>query len=368
MHVELSDSDARQLRTRAQLLEKGKKRSALEVVRKLVGLQAQDPGAASLQARARSSGLAREDVREALVGNRSIVRAWCMRGTLHLVSADDLRWIVSLLGERFITAGGRRRAELGLDERSTERGVRVIVEALSENGPLSRNMLFDRLAAAGIPHEGQAGIHLVRTAGLEGHLCYGPEQNGQETFVLVNDWIKGVRPLSDKDAAVELARRYVSAYGPATPRDFTWWSGLDLKRAETAFRGIGGRLAQVDVAGVAMWVLTTRFEEDEDPSRRKDVILLPRFDPYLLGYRDRALVLDPRFDKEVNAGGGIIRPVVVAGGRVAATWSMAQGKDGLIVNVKPFVGLSRSETAGLKAEVADIGRFEHMASRLQILE
>ena len=333
----------------------------------MVGLQAHDPSAASLQARARSAGLAREDVHEALYGQRSIVRAWCMRGTLHLVHADDLRWIVSLLGERFIKAGVRRRGELGLDDRSTERGVRVIVDALSRNGPLSRNMLFEHLAAEGIPHEGQAGIHLVRTAGLAGHLCYGPEQDGQETFVLVDDWIKGGRPLSDKDAAVELARRYVSAYGPATPHDFAWWSGLDLKRAETAFSGIADRLAQVDVAGVAMWMLTSRLEADDDPPRRKDIVLLPRFDPYLLGYRDRALVLDTGFDREVNAGGGIIRPVVVAGGRVAATWSMAHGKDGLIVSVKPLVGLSRSEISGLKAEVADVGRFEHMASRLQIL-
>ncbi|KOX12902.1 hypothetical protein ADK67_45990 [Saccharothrix sp. NRRL B-16348] len=276
-------------------------------------LQAQDVPAARLAARAR--------------GVRSLdgplVRTWAMRGTLHLLHRDDL-WVVPLLGPTFIAAGRRRRAQLGLTDELCARTLPALREVLTE--PLERAELVRRLADVGIvlDPKSQAPAHLLAFAANSGVLCRG-----------MDDTYRLLRIEAEPRGVDELWRRYRRAYGPATPDDFAAWSGLPKRQLK-------------DLPEVT----------DEPAEPTGAVRLLGHFDPYLLGYRDRSLALDPDYAPLVQTGGGFLTPHVVVDGRVVAVWR----RDGGLVTVRPFD--DSAERPDVAAEVADLGRFLDVDVRL----
>ena len=186
----LGDDRLRRLRMRAQRLTGGRPREVAEVVRAVLGLQAQDTPASRLAVRPRSTGLDEAAVRRACNQDRSVVRTWAMRGTLHLVAAEDAGWLVGLLGPVFAAADRRRRLQLGLDDRLCERALEALPAVLA-TGPLSRADLVRGLAAEGVrvDPDGQAPAHLVAYAALRGLVCRGPDLDGdQASYVLLDDW------------------------------------------------------------------------------------------------------------------------------------------------------------------------------------
>ena len=159
-----------------------------DIVRDAAGIQAQEMPAAALSVRARGAGLKAADIERALVDERSIVWTWGQRGTLHLLPAEDIGWLLPLLGPIF-NRPSRRRLELGLDEEIGARGVRAIRDLLAGWGPLTRAELAGHLSARGIPTAGQAMAHLIHRATLEGVICRGPNCGSKPTYVLLDDWI-----------------------------------------------------------------------------------------------------------------------------------------------------------------------------------
>jgi hypothetical protein len=351
---------------RAQRLTGGRPREVAEVVRAVLGLQAQDTPASRLAVRPRSTGLDEAAVRRACNQDRSVVRTWAMRGTLHLVAAGDAGWLVTLLGPVFAAADRRRRLQLGLDDGLCERALEALPAVLAD-GPLSRADLVRGLAAEGIKVDpsGQAPAHLVGYAALRGLVCRGPDLDGdQASYVLLESWVGARRPLGPDDALAELARRYLAGHGPAGPEDLAAWSGLPVGRARRAFELVAGELREVQGDGRRLWAPagagTARSRAGEPVVR-----LLGRFDDYLLGWRDRDLVLDPRFARQIQAGGGWIHPAVVVDGRVAGTWRARRAGGRLEVTVTPFSGrLPGGTRPALEAEAADLGRFLGVETRL----
>ena len=345
---------------RAQLLSGRRPRSVAEVVRALGGLQAQDTPASRLAIRPRSTGLDADAVRRACNQDRSVVRTWAMRGTLHMVAAEDAGWLVGLLGPAFLAAGRRRRLQLGLDDRLCGQALKVLPAVLAD-GPLSRAELVRALAAKGVKVNpgGQAPAHLVGYAALSGLICRGPDLDGDEaSYVLLEDWAGNGRAFEGDDALAELARRYLAGHGPAAPEDLAAWSGLAVGRAKEAFDLVAGELAEVELDGRRLWARKgARAPRAPARSQGPVVRLLGRFDDYLLGWRDRELVLDPRFATRIQAGGGWIHPAVVVDGRVAGTWRSRRAGGRLEVTVEPFGRLPAGARPGLEAEAADLGRF-----------
>jgi winged helix DNA-binding protein len=209
--------------------------SAHDLVVALGAIQAQSMPSVVQAFRPRSRGLTAGAVSQALNRERSIVRTWAMRGTLHLLPAEDVGWIVSLLGPIFAARGRNRRRQLGVDDRLAERAVAVI-RSLLKGGPRTRAELIDGMARRGIAFEtrSQGPIHLIALAAMRGVLVYGPEREGEDTFVLLEDWIGAQRPVSPEKSARELARRYLLAHAPADVADFAVWSGLPVRMAREA--------------------------------------------------------------------------------------------------------------------------------------
>lgn len=339
------------LRLQSQCLDTGLT-DAAAVARAVCGLQAQEVNAALLSFRARSTQLTAEDVRSAWFDQGELVRTWCMRGTLHLVARDDLRWMLPLFGLEFIKKTRRRYEQLGLSEADCLRAVDIIRECLAVDGALTREELTGHLTQEGIPTEGQAIIHLIRRAALSGIICYGPYWDSKETFILLN-----LEPseMDEQQLWDQLARRYLAAYGPAQPEDLAKWSGLSISIARRVFDRLSGQLVSVQVGGQVHWMTEHQASSPDIPEI--PVRLLPAFDTYLLGYQTRDLILDQRFAKQVHPGGGLIHPTVLANNRLIGTWKAHKRKQQTTIQVVPFEPFSPQVIDAVQAQAADIGRF-----------
>lgn len=320
-----------------------------EVVAALGGIQAQAMPAATLAVRPRSRGLIAGDVSRARNEERSIVRTWAMRGTLHLLAAADAGWMVALLGPIFAAKGRRRRRQLGIDDALAERAVGEI-RRLLEAGPLPRDGVIEGLAARGIAFEprSQAPIHLIALAAMQGVLCYGPDRDGDETFVLVTDWIGERRPIAPATAARRLAERYLAAHGPAGALDFAAWSGLPMAMAREACAAVP----------------PPHPPPSRESQARPSVRLLPAFDEYLLGYAGREFALTPALERRLQRGGGWIHPGVIADGRGIGAWRTQRRGGRLEVLVEPFERITQAIATGIQAEVSDLGRYLAIETRL----
>jgi hypothetical protein len=333
-------------RLRAQGLGEVRARDPHGAVRGALAVQAQDTRSSRLGVRARSEGLVVDDVARACDAERSVVRTWAMRATLHMLAADDVRWIVGLLGPLLIRRHARRRAALGLTPAVAERALAAIPGAL-DGGPLTRGELVERLDArgAGIDASDQAPAHLMLLAAASGLVCRGPDRTPDlPTYVLLDDWV-APEPARERDVALaELARRFRAAYGPSEADDLRYWSGLPAADARRAWTLAGPPPPPPEDAG-------------PPPPR-----LLPAFDGVLLGHRDRTPLV-PAADAPLLTSGSWILPSVVAGGRVVGTWR----RDGDAVRIAPFRGrLPRGSVRGLRAEVADVGRFLGVPARFEV--
>jgi hypothetical protein len=342
--------------------------NVVQVVGIVCGLQAQDLQAATLSIWPRSHNLTAADVRQAIEGDRSIIRTWVMRGTLHLVAAEDLDWMLSLFGPVFSRGTQRRRLELGLDDQTSDKAVQLIDQILAVSGPLTRAELAKQLEAHDIPTAGQAIAHAIGYAALQGVLCFGPGRNGKPTYVRLEDWIK--RPLStpsQDEALPELARRYLNAYGPATTADLASWSGLLMPQVRQAWGSIADELLEVEIDGRPTWMLQTHADRlDQKPPKDPIVRLLPAYDTYLLGYKSRDFMLDPAYARRVHPGGGLIRPTLLVNGRIEGTWKlMKQGKHQEVV-IESFEKLTAAVRDGVEEEVKDLSRFLEIKIALRL--
>jgi hypothetical protein len=341
----LSPADTRAVRLARQLLTGARAHDVPSAVRAVCAVQAQAAPPARLAVRARTTGLTAADVDRACGPDRSVVRTWAMRGTLHMLAAEDVAWVVGLVGPVFSRAGARRRTQLGLTDAVCASGLAALDQVLTAAHPLTRADLVIRLADHGVRLDprSQAPAHLLMYAANQGLICRGPEVDRDEpTYVPLADWLgpaAGNRFPDRADALAELGRRYLAGYGPATAADFATWSGLPRGEAKQAFAAL------IDDPTADL------------PAPAPQPRLLGHFDTLLLGYQDRALVLDPEYAKKVQAGGGFIQPTVLVDGRVAGTWKSERTAGRLTVTVEPFGSLPARSASALRAEAEDIGRF-----------
>jgi hypothetical protein len=327
-------------RCRGQLLSGAPARTVDDVVRRVIAVQAQDPRGFRLAVRSRSTGLTGADV-DAALDERRLVVSWLNRGTLHLVDVEDLSLLHALTTPQLKVGSARRLAQLGVTPEQADRGVRVVVEALT-GGPRTRAELRGRLVDAGVPVEGQALVHVLFAASLRGLVVRGPVVGAEHAFVLVEDWLGAplTSPPDREQALAELARRYLAGHAPASDRDLARWAGLSLGDARAGMAGVRGLHDRGD--GLVALSPPSRVAM---PKPR----LLGPFDPLLLGWADRTPVVGDR--PELVTDNGLFRPFVRVDGRAVATWSVAER------SVHPFAPLDAEVVAALDAEAADVRRF-----------
>jgi len=315
-----------------------------------------------------SVGVRTANARESNVGGAfdagEIVRSWPLRGTLHLVLAADLPWLLSLTAARSLASVRGRREALGLSDSDMEQARAIVEEALPGRRALGRAALLATIEAGGVSTAGQRGYHILWYLAQSGTLVLGPCDGAQQAFARLDAWIPNPRRPDRDQALGELARRYFLSHGPATVDDLARWSGLTMRDARRGLEVGAGSLATTDIDGTS-YHLDPAVLDAAGPTTR--VVLLPGFDEYLLGYRDRSAVLAPEHaDAIVPGGNGMFKPTVVADGEVVGTWSRRAGRRAVQVDVAPFARLPQRALDGLETAADAYGRYLGKPVRLVI--
>lgn len=318
-----------------------------DVVRALGAVQAQDlPGALVSVGLRRAGGS--DGLRRAFDDGRT-VRTWPMRGTLHLVPAEDLREWLAVLGPRTVASTAARRRALGIDERLD--AAREAALAALRHGPQPRERLHAAWEEAGLLGEPGRGYHLMLALHLDATLCLGPlTGDGRDQLVVpVADWV----PAAEEGPAAPgaggtppvVARwvlRYLRGHGPASVADAARWAALPRSAVRAALTGAEGVVAVQDRGGQELWCAPEVLEGLAPGDRRAaGVFLLPPFDEYVLGYGDRSHVLAAEHASRIVPGGnGVFKPTLVAGGRIVGTWARVRRRGGAELALDPFEDLS----------------------------
>jgi uncharacterized protein YcaQ len=345
------------LRAARQLLHRpASAKDPAGIARAIAGAQAQDVYAGPLTFRSRSRSLAAADITRARTEERSLLRTWVMRTTIHLIPTEDAGWWLPLFEPGIERWSRRRLGQLGVPPAKQDKALRVAARALEEEGPLTRSEVRERIEAEGVKLNTQTGMHVALTAVVAGIACLGPDRGKTTCLVRREDWL-GKQPKFEREAALaELARVYIRAFAPATDRDFAYWSGLPLRDVRVGLSSIASEIEEVRIRQETM--LAPRGPRPRLPAGAQ-VRMLANFDTYLLGWKDRRFsVTDEHALHVKEGGGGWIRPVVVEDGIVVGGWRSSR-KGG---RLEIALNLPRSErerlAAKLEAEIADIARFE----------
>ncbi|QCQ91434.1 winged helix DNA-binding domain-containing protein [Rhodococcus sp. SGAir0479] len=310
--------------------------SAVDTVRWLTAAQAQDfPGALTSVA-LRSGPDGRASILDAL-NSGAVVRSWPMRGTLHFVAAEDLPWMLALSGARTVSSAAARHRGLGIDDAAVTHAREVALAAL-DGTALDRPELMRAWEEAGIETGQQRGPHLLWTLALTGVVCLGPVREGRQRVVRIDQWIERPRVLDIDAALAEWALRYFRSHGPATLDDFVWWTKLPVRQARTALEAAAPDLEHLSVGGRDYFLdpaVPALLEQHQRSAR--GVFLLPGFDEFILGYRDRTAAVAAEFECLLHPGNnGMFKPTVVDNGRVVGTWRRADRGATRNIDATPF--------------------------------
>lgn len=317
-----------------------------------LAMQAQDLSSGLWSVGVRT-GATRADV-EAAIEARLITRSWPMRGTLHLMATSDVRWMCRLLNERMVAVQRKVFEASGLTEDVVDRARKVLVEALTGGAVLSRPDVVKLLTANGVDPNGQRAYHLVGRFCQEGLLCQGPADGRQPTFVLLDEWVPWSWEPDREEGMAALATRYVASHGPVTERDLAGWCNQNLTFAREAIALAGDAVTTETIGGQAYLVAADRPE----PARGTPVRLLPGFDEYVLGYKDRSAPMTSDEELRVVPGkNGMFLGTVVVGGLVVGTWNRKTAGKRTVVTVAPFRTLSASRRREVERAATAYGRF-----------
>jgi len=327
------------LRLHNQHISRNKYKTPGQIVAWMGGMQGQDFPGVKWSIGLRLPNATEVDINRALDGGK-IVRTWPMRGTLHIVAAADVRWILSLTSPKNIAGSLRRREALELDDKTLGRCREVFAKTLHGGKQQSREDMYSALENAGISTAGQRGYHILWNAALHGLICFAATTGKEQTFALLDEWIAPAREKTRDEALAELALRYFSSRGPVTLQDYIWWSGLSAGDARAGFESIKSDLVQETVNKQIYWMPPDIIL----PENQASAFALPGFDEYLLGYKDRSAVLDREHAEKVCPGSnGMFASTIVINGRVAGTWRRSIKKNSINIIPQPFTALRKAE-------------------------
>ena len=335
-----------------QLITSAGLRRPEDVVKWLGAVQAQEyePARWALGLRMRDDAVER-DVERAFEDGR-ILRTHVMRPTWHFVTPADIRWLTELTAPRVQRLMATYLRQLELDAALLVRATGIVERALADRRHLTRNELGEHLRREGLALNGIRLAHVAMYAELERVICSGPRRGKQFTYALLAERAPQAVRLSRDESLMTLARRYFASHGPATIRDFVWWSGLVTADAKRGLEMNKARCIERD--GQTYWTIGTRRGAPRD----RRVHLLPIFDEYLVAYRDREAVPHGPIVVAVRSNDPVtFRHSLVIGGQVAGTWRTTRRSSAVVMDAVALRQLNGREQRGLREAVRLYERF-----------
>jgi len=322
--------------------------------------------AAELSIGLRLADVTRADVREALWTERSLVKTFGPRGTVHLLPTRDLpMWTGALSAIPSLPYGFPE--DVRLTPQQTDEVVEAIAAAL-QDAELTVDELSEAVVAAAGPWAGDLVMpafqgmwprwrQAIQTAAKRGALCFGPNRGRNVTYTSPRRWLPGFEPADGRTAVAEVARRYLHAYGPATPQQFAQWLNAPRRWGAELFDSLSGELEQVEVNGARAWLVAG--DATAPSAVPRGVRLLPYFDSYAVNCQPRELLFPGRAAERALSPSGQAGtyPVVLVDGTVAGVWHQRRSGRKLDITVEPFDRLTATRRGQLDEQVERIGRF-----------
>ncbi len=326
--------------------------SAAKVVQWFGAVQAQDFYGSLWNIGQRVKSATEKDIEQA-IQDKSIVRTWPMRGTLHFVSPHDVYWMLSLLTPRIIQKAQTNYRKFELDAKTFLKSRKLLERALVGNNALTRAEMYQTLEEGKVSTAGERGLHIINNSAMAGVLCFGPRTGKQHTFVLLEEWISIKKILSYEESLAELSKRYFTSHGPATIHDFSWWSGLTISEVKLSIE-LAQEHLQKDMAGTIEYY--SGHENAAIRSSQPVVNLLSWYDEFIIGYKDRSATFDPATGKFVpTPKNGVYSPLILINGKISGTWKLAH--KGNSIDIRAFRKFTVAETASLNKVIKRYLRF-----------
>lgn len=335
-----------------------------EVVAWLGAMQAQDFSGAKWAIGLRAPACHDADIDEAFNAGH-ILRTHVLRPTWHFVAADDVRWLLALSAPRVHAANAYYYQQAGLDAKVFARSCAMISRVLDGGAFKTRAELAVALKKAKVPADGLKLAYLMMHAELEGVITSGPRRGKQFTYALLDERAPGARALGRDEALAELATRYFRSHGPATVRDFVWWSGLTIKDAQDGIEAAHPALEQETIDGRVYW---SGGSATVPRAKAASALLLPNYDEYLIAYKDRSPVIDAsRAANIVARSNGAFPHHLIIDGTLAGSWRREVKGNTVAVEVAPYRKLTPAQNRAVMSAVDCYGEFVGLPASLSIV-
>ncbi|MFD5827945.1 winged helix DNA-binding domain-containing protein [Lentzea sp. NPDC060358] len=313
--------------------------SAEDVVRSLGAVQGQDYGQSLWAIGLRTASGRIADVEKALQDG-SIVRTWLLRGTVHYVPAEDVRWMLGLFSARYLA---RQTPKVWQYHNMTPELMslarKTFVDALTGGGCLTRREMIDLMADVGIPDDRQQSYFTFLNLAQEGVVVPGPPRGKEQTFVLLDEWAPHQRTLEGDDVLAELATRYFGSHGPATLADFANWCGIGVREAARGFEAVKPSLVCERFDGKEYWL-------PPDLTPGSGAYLLPAYDELVIGYKDRGAFFTRYDEIPISTYNGMFYATIIEDGQIAGLWRRVLKKTSVDVELQPLPGFDAGRLAG----------------------
>jgi hypothetical protein len=323
-----------------------------QVVEYFGAMQAQDYAGAKWALGLRLTD-ARDAAVEAAFDKGKILRTHVMRPTWHFVAPADILWMLELTAPRVRTALAFMDRQLKLDRTIIKKSNSALRKALQGDQQRTRAELAPMMEKAGVSVEGLRLGHLLMHAELDGVICSGARKGKQFTYALLEERAPQARKLDKNEALIELTRRYFRSHGPATLRDFVWWSGLTMSDARKGVEAAQAEFEREVIGGQTYWF--PWVSPAKAPFARAH--LLPNYDEYTVGYKDRSAIFDASQTDKLGTRERVLVQSILTDGQIAGTWSRTLKKTEVVVQANPFNKLDAGQIEAVAAAAARYGRF-----------
>ncbi len=294
---------------------------------------------------------------EAVFNRGEILRTHLMRPTWHLVSADDIYWMLELTAPQIKSQCKSRNRDLGLTTDVLSASRKVLEKALRGNQALTRDEIGNHLNQSGITPEGQRLPHILMEAEIESLICSGPVIAKKQTYMLLEERVPKKNLLHKEEALALLAKKYFSSHGPATLADFIWWSGLRISDARKALEINQSTLISAEIDNETYWFTEPAFNQPPLPD---SVYLLPAFDEYFIAYRNRSAAITLDHHTKAISNNGVFRPILVVNGQISGLWKRTFTKNSVVIELDHFRPHNKKEVRLIEKASEKYGYFLRM--------
>jgi hypothetical protein len=345
-----------------QLIDASPRKPA-QVVSWMCAMQAQDYPAAKWAIGLRAPHCQDADIEQAF-NDGAILRTHVLRPTWHFVAPEDIRWLLALSAPRVHAVNAYYYRQLGLDAKVFARSCSMMHRVLEGGNTLTRAELAVYLKRARVPADGLKLGYLMMHAELEGVICSGPRRGKQFTYALLDERAPAVKPQQQDAPLSILAKRYFASHGPATARDFSWWSGFSLTESQRAIDAVKPALDSAVIDGLTFW----SAGEARVKAKRLPVMLLPNYDEYLIAYKDRGLAVDAERAANIAArANSALANHLIIDGRLAGGWSRTITGNGVKIDVSPFKKLPPAQLRAVANAAEIYGEFLGLPASLSVV-